>query len=156
MAWSVLSPNLKPIEHLCMRFKDGLANTRQGRQLQLNSAHPSWEFGLVFLWHVSLNVQEMHCAVINVNVGHRQYWLSFLISCNSVMYCWQKFPKKAFPKLVMFRNLLEMTFRYLFSKLLCLFIFLIVKKQNVLNYLIKIKAIANRNLLSKHLIIIGH
>ena len=118
MPWPVLSPDLNPIEHLCVRFKDDLANTRQGRQLQLNSAHPSWGFGLVFLWHVSFNVQEMHCAVINVNVGRRQYWLSFLISSNSVMYCWQKFPKKAFPKLFMSRNLFEMTFRYLFLKLL--------------------------------------
>ena len=118
MPWPVLIPELKPIEHLWVRFKDDLAKPSQGRQLQLNTVHPSWWFGLVFLWDISFNVQEMCSALINDNVGHTRYWLSFLISSYSLMHCWQKFPIKVFQKLFRFRNLLEMTFRYLFLNLL--------------------------------------
>ena len=48
-------------------------------------------------------------AAINDNEGHTLYWFVFLISFKSVMYCWQKYPKK---------HLLEITFPYALLKLL--------------------------------------
>ena len=102
MPWPVLIPELKPIEHLWVRFKDDLAKPSQGRQLQLNTVHPSWWFGLVFLWDISFNVQEMCSALINDNVGHTRYWLSFLISSYSLMHCWQKFRKSAWNDIQIF------------------------------------------------------
>jgi len=61
-------------------------------------------------------IRRPHVVPFFANGGHTRYWLSFIISSNSVMYCWQKYQIIHLRNL--FWNLLAMSFQYLLLKLL--------------------------------------
>ena len=79
-------------------FKDDLMKSKQGRQRQPNLVHPSSEFRLVFLWHLSTIQCAGYVLLLSTPMHemHDACFRSSFVFLKYVMYWWQKYPKKTF------------------------------------------------------------
>lgn len=58
--------------------------------LEVRTVFPWHLLNISFIQYTGNQLSQLH------NGGHKRYWLSFLISPKSVMYCWQRYQKRHF------------------------------------------------------------